>query len=61
MAMIRSGDKESAANLLYVPDVSVGDDVLVQFGFVLERLEPERAEAARSIRASLASQEGSED
>jgi len=42
------------ACLLYHPEVAVGDDVLVHMGFVVDVLDPERAEDARRLRSGQA-------
>jgi hydrogenase expression/formation protein HypC len=39
--------------LLYVPEASVGDTVLVHMGFALEILDDDRARAARDLRSEL--------
>lgn len=39
--------------LLYVPEASVGDTVLVHMGFALEILDDGRARAARELRSEL--------
>ena len=53
--MIRCGDEEYRATTLLVPDVAVGDYVLVQAGLVIERLtREEAAEIAAALDALLA-------
>lgn len=54
-ARIRCGDDEYRATTLLLPDVAVGDHVLVQAGMIVERLTPEEAAAiAAALEALLA-------
>ena len=54
-ARIRCGDEEYRATTFLVPDVVVGDYVLVQAGMIVERLTPEEAaEIAAALDALLA-------
>lgn len=39
--------------LLYVPEATVGDSVLVHLGFAVELLEPDRAAAALDLRREI--------
>lgn len=39
--------------LLYVPEASVGDTVLVHMGFALEILDDDQASAAQELRSDL--------
>ena len=43
--------------LLATPDVGEGASVLVHMGFVLEVLDPERAEEAKRLRAEATSEQ----
>lgn len=58
MAMVRSADGETPANLLYTPGARVDDDVLMQFGFVIEQLDRDRAEDALALRAGIDQERG---
>lgn len=49
VARVDFGIAVRSASLLYVPDVTVGDYVIVQAGFATRRLSP--AEAAEAIEA----------
>jgi hydrogenase expression/formation protein HypC len=40
--------------VMYTPDASVGDTVLVHLGFSVEMIEEQRAEAALALRSELA-------
>lgn len=53
MGMVDDGRERSAVCLLYVPEVTAGDAVLVHLGFAVERLDPERAEEATALRREL--------
>ena len=53
MGTVYDGRDHIAVCLLYVPDVSAGDDVLVHLGFAVERLDPRRAEEAHALRQEL--------
>jgi hydrogenase expression/formation protein HypC len=48
-----AGTPQGEACLLYVPDASVGDTVLIHMGFALEILEDDQARAARDLRLEL--------
>ena len=54
-AWIRCGDEEYRATTLLIPDIAVGDYVLVQAGLIVERLTAEEAaEIAAALDALLA-------
>jgi hydrogenase maturation factor len=54
-ARIRCGDEEYRATTLLIPDIAVGDHVLVQAGMIIERLTPEEAaEIAAALDVLLA-------
>ena len=54
-AWIRCGDEQYRATTFLVPEIAVGDYVLVQAGMVVERLTPEEAaEIAAALDALLA-------
>lgn len=58
-ALIRCGGEEYQAAVLLVPDIAVGDYVLVQAGMILERLTLEEAvEITGLIAELLASADG---
>lgn len=54
MAEVATGDAIQRACLLYCPETTAGDDVLVHMGFVMEVLDAERAADARAFREELA-------
>ena len=50
IAVIDYGSQQRSANLLYLPEVAVGDFVVVQAGFAIARLsEAEAQEALRYV------------
>ncbi len=53
MADVDTGDGPRSACLLYCPDATVGDDVLMHMGFVMEVLDPQRAADSRELRRQL--------
>lgn len=53
MAEVESSDTSTAACLLYHPGVSVGDNVLVHMGFVVDVLDEQLASEARGLRAGI--------
>lgn len=57
MAEVDVGHRRETACLLYAPQVTPGADVLVHTGFVVEVLDPERAEDARNLRAEMSAAE----
>ena len=55
MAAVSLDTGEAAVCLLYEPEAAIGEQVLVQFGFVIERLDDARAADAVALRSSLTS------
>jgi hydrogenase assembly chaperone HypC/HupF len=54
-ARIRCGDEIYHAATLLVPDIAIGDHVLVQAGMIVERLTPEEAAGiAAALEALIA-------
>jgi hydrogenase expression/formation protein HypC len=53
MARLRQGRRPAACCLAYVPEAEVGDFVLVQNGFAVERLDAEAAAASLAALAEL--------
>jgi hydrogenase expression/formation protein HypC len=53
MARLEPGSKPPTCCLAYVPGAAVGDHVLVQHGFAVERLDPEAAAASLAAFAEL--------
>ena len=51
MAVVRVGDTLRKASLMLLPEVAVGDYVIVHAGFALHRVDPE--EARESLRLLL--------
>jgi hydrogenase expression/formation protein HypC len=52
MAAISDGrGEERAVCLAYIPDTRPGDSVLVHLGFALERLDPDAAADAQTLRS----------
>ena len=51
MAVVRVGDTLRKASLMLLPEVSLGDYVIVHAGFALHRVDPE--EARESLRLLL--------
>jgi hydrogenase expression/formation protein HypC len=60
--VVELGGVRREVQLGFVPDLEIGDYVLVHAGFVIERLQPEQAEAdLRLLRELLdASEDGTE-
>jgi hydrogenase expression/formation protein HypC len=54
MAAVEASARQVDACLLYHPDASVGDPVLVHMGFVVDVLDDETATDARDLRAGMA-------
>jgi hydrogenase expression/formation protein HypC len=52
-ALIRCGEEEYHAAVLLIPDIAVGDYVLVQAGMILERLTPEEAAEITALIGEL--------
>jgi len=51
MAVVRVGDTLRKASLMLLPEVSLGDYVIVHAGFALHRVDPEEAlESLRLLR-----------
>jgi hydrogenase expression/formation protein HypC len=46
VAVVAYGELRRRAHLIYLPEAAVGDFVLVQAGFAMQRVRPEEAEAA---------------
>ena len=53
-ATVAVGGVETAASLLFLEDVSVGDFVVVHVGFALSKIHPELAAEQLALMASLA-------
>ncbi len=53
VARVDFGQVVRPANLVFLPEVAVGDYVTVQAGIALRRLEPEEAREAVALHAEL--------
>ena len=53
MAEVDASGHSLPACLLYHPDVTVGDDVLIHMGFVVDVMDGQTAADARSLRAGV--------
>jgi hydrogenase expression/formation protein HypC len=51
--IVELGGVRREVHLGFVPDLAIGDYVLVHAGFVIERLQPEQAEEDLRLLASL--------
>jgi hydrogenase expression/formation protein HypC len=54
MAVVRVGDTLRKASLMLLPEVSVGDYVIVHAGFALHRVDPEEARESLRLLRELA-------
>ena len=54
MAEVATDGATQRACLLYCPETTAGDDVLLHMGFVMEVLDADRAAEARAFREELA-------
>jgi hydrogenase maturation factor len=52
-ALIEVDDRSMRALTVALPDVAVGEDVLVTSGLIVGRLSPEEAEARRQLFAEM--------
>ena len=59
VARVDYGAVQKSAHLLYVPDCSVGDYVIVHAGFATRRLSPEEAREAMELREEMVRAAGS--
>jgi hydrogenase maturation factor len=53
VAEVEMKDRTARASTLYVPEVKVGDDVLVHLDFIVEVLDPRHATEARTLVAEV--------
>lgn len=53
LGVVELGGVRREVHLGFVPDLAVGDYVLVHAGFVIERLQPEQAEADLRLLSEL--------
>lgn len=53
LAQVDFGELVRPANLVFLPEVAVGDYVTVQAGIALRRLEPEEAREAVALHTEL--------
>ena len=54
MAVVRVGDTFRKASLMLLPEVSLGDYVIVHAGFALHRVDPEEARESLRLLRELA-------
>jgi hydrogenase expression/formation protein HypC len=54
MAVVRVGDTLRKASLMLLPEVSLGDYVIVHAGFALHRVDPEEARESLRLLRELA-------